>query len=147
MKNALLVVLTLSIIGFVWYFSNRTPEPMVQGMNQTATDNTVLKRISSADFAQRVTAGQSILLDIRTPDEFATGHIAKAQVIDFYATDFSAKLQELDKNTTYLIYCRSGSRSSKALETMRSLGFKSVYELDGGINNWNSDKRPICTNC
>jgi rhodanese-related sulfurtransferase len=148
MKKFLWVIIVLCLIAGAWYFGSRSPSSSVQSVNGTATsDNIELKKITSTEFAQKVSEGQSVILDIRTPSEFASGHIAKAKDIDFYATDFSTKLQELDKNVTYLIYCHSGNRSAKALETMRSLGFKSVYELEKGINNWNTDNRLICTNC
>ena len=64
-----------------------------------------------------------MLLDVRTPEEFATGHLAGAQLMNFEAADFDARLATLDKNATYAVYCRSGNRSGQALERMEAAGF------------------------
>ena len=83
------------------------------------------------------------ILDIRTPDEFASGHIAGATNLDFYEPQFAGWLDDLDKDTPYLVYCRSGNRSASAIETMKSLGFAEVYELDGGIVSWAQSGLPL----
>lgn len=89
----------------------------------------------------------SVVLDIRTAEEIAEGKIANAMNIDFYSADFSSELSMLDKDTEYLVYCRSGNRSGQALELMRDLGFKDVKNLDGGIVNWQMNGGEICTDC
>lgn len=73
------------------------------------------------------------VLDVRTEEEFLSGAIPGAINLDFYASAFLEDLGKLDKNKTYLIYCRSGSRSKAVLSLMKQLGFACVYELDGGI--------------
>lgn len=77
-----------------------------------------------------------VIIDIRTPQEFSDGHIENAINIDFYSRDFRQKLSELDKNKTYLVYCRTGVRSKLAMPVFINLGFKEVYEMDGGIVAW-----------
>jgi len=77
-----------------------------------------------------------VILDVRTPEEYKTSHIAGARLMDFLADDFKASLAKLDKTKVYLLHCRSGSRSSSAFALMKRLGFKSVYHLDGGILAW-----------
>ncbi len=77
-----------------------------------------------------------VVLDVRTPEEFDQGRIAGAENIDFYASDFSTRLDALDKDAPYFVYCRSGNRSASTIDIMRDLGFTSVYELDGGIVSW-----------
>lgn len=76
-----------------------------------------------------------VILDVRTREEFLSGAIQNAINLDFYSPDFCEKLDELDKNKTYLIYCRSGARSKGVLTLMQKLGFEFVYELDRGISN------------
>lgn len=78
----------------------------------------------------------AVLLDIRTPEEYAESRIAGAVNIDFYAADFSTRLGALDRDTTYVIYCRSGNRTTAALDIFRELGFSSVHAVDGGIQAW-----------
>lgn len=77
-----------------------------------------------------------VILDIRTPEEFAAGHIAGAINIDYYASDFEQRLGVLEMDVPYVMYCNSGNRSSNTLPLMDSLGFSEVYELDGGIQAW-----------
>ena len=79
---------------------------------------------------------------MRTPEEFGEGHIENATNIDFYSETFRDELDNLDKNKTYLIYCRSGGRSGKALDIMAELNFKEVYNILGGINQWKSEEFP-----
>lgn len=78
------------------------------------------------------------VLDVRTPEEVQEGHLPGAINIDFKSADFKSKLNALPKDESYLVYCRSGVRSGKAVEMMKSLGFKRVYELEGGITAYRS---------
>ena len=77
-----------------------------------------------------------ILLDVRTPEEFAEGHLPGAINIDFKNEGFSAALDTLDKTKQYEVYCRSGHRSGESTEMMTKKGFKKVYDLEGGILKW-----------
>lgn len=77
-----------------------------------------------------------VVLDIRTPKEFASGRIPKAVNVDFYAADFEKKLGQLERGKTYLVHCASGGRSGRSLEVFKKLEFPSVYHLDGGFNAW-----------
>lgn len=79
---------------------------------------------------------EGTLIDIRTPAEFADNHISPAMNIDFYASDFEQQLELLDKESPCFIYCQTGNRTQQVLEIMRSLDFKEVYDLKGGILAW-----------
>ena len=76
------------------------------------------------------------ILDVRTPEEYADGHLSGSTMIDFYAADFADRIAALDRDTPYLIYCRSGNRSGQTRELMEELGFTDVRDLDGGIVAW-----------
>lgn len=80
-----------------------------------------------------------MLLDVRTPSEVAEGMIPGAMVIDFTAPDFTDKISNLDKEKTYLVYCKAGGRSSRAIEQMKGVGFKKLYNLEGGYDAWVQD--------
>jgi rhodanese-related sulfurtransferase len=84
-----------------------------------------------------------IILDVRTAEEFAVNRIEKAQNIDVKALDFNEKIAKLDTNGTYLVYCRSGVRSVRAMNLMKEAGFKTVYNLAGGIKKWQEEKLPL----
>lgn len=83
-----------------------------------------------------------IIIDVRTPEEFADGHIANADNIDYYSVTFRNDIDKLDKGKTYLIYCRSGNRSGKARDIMAELNFNKVYNMSGGILAWNDEGLP-----
>ncbi len=84
-----------------------------------------------------------VILDIRTPDEYATGHIPKSINIDFKADNFEDELKTLDTSKTYLVHCRSGGRSSSSLKTFSKLGFKHIIHLDGGMMDWGREQLPV----
>lgn len=86
-------------------------------------------------FLDRIKEPNMTIIDIRTPEEYASGHMDKAINIDFYASDFKDQLEKLNKSEAYSIYCRSGSRSGKALGIMKDLGFTNVADLQGGYTS------------
>lgn len=92
---------------------------------------------------QHTGSSDLVLLDIRTPREFDTGHIEGAVLLDFYASDFVERLKTLDRSKTYLVYCRSGNRSAKSLTLFNRLGFMHVYHLETGIRGWLQERYPV----
>lgn len=83
-----------------------------------------------------------VILDIRTPEEFAEGHIEGATLIDFYREDFAEQIAALDRDDPYVLYCRSGNRSQQARSLMAELGFTDVADVDGGIVGWEAAGLP-----
>lgn len=94
--------------------------------------------VSAQEFKNEIDKNDpgTVLIDIRTPQEFAEGHIPGALNLDFYASGFEAELNAMDKTKTYLIYCRSGNRTGQALALMNRLGFSKVINLQKGIIDW-----------
>jgi len=84
-----------------------------------------------------------VVLDIRTDAELAQARLPRAVHIDYHAPDFAHRLAALDRNTTYLLYCRSGQRSGEAREMMASLGFRDVVDIRGGIIQWSNAGLPL----
>ena len=78
----------------------------------------------------------AVLVDVRTPDEFSEGIIEGAINIDFKDPSFGEKINGLDKSKPYFVYCLSGKRSGDAAKQMDSVGFKTIYILDGGYKDW-----------
>ncbi len=78
--------------------------------------------------------GDAILLDVRTRDEFNSGHLEGALQIDFFQSNFHDEIKKLDKDKKYFVYCKVGGRSSKAMKYMISIGFKDVCNIEGGID-------------
>lgn len=83
-----------------------------------------------------------VILDVRTPGELANGYIEGAINIDFRAADFQSKINSMDKEATYFVYCASGGRSRNAANLMKELNFKVVYDLKGGFSQWSANGLP-----
>ena len=100
--------------------------------------------LDAISFNQKMlSTDSSLVLDVRTPGEFAEGYINRAVNLDYKADDFENKVDKLNKNKTYFVYCYSGGRSGKAASYMRSTGFRKVYELSNGLLAWNSKNLPL----
>ncbi|TDQ13590.1 rhodanese-related sulfurtransferase [Algoriphagus boseongensis] len=99
--------------------------------------------ISIAQFEKMSTKKKSMVVDVRTPEEAAEGHLAGSVNINFLGENFGTEIQSLDKKKTYLLYCKSGNRTRKAAGQMLKAGFKHVYMLEGGITNWQNSGKPV----
>ena len=84
-----------------------------------------------------------VVLDVRTPGEFQSGHLTNAVNIDFRSPDFARQLARLDKSKTYLVHCAVGGRSTRSLPKLDSLGIKNVIHLDGGMDAWQKASLPV----
>jgi rhodanese-related sulfurtransferase len=85
------------------------------------------------------------IVDVRTPEEYAAGHIAGAKNIDIASDTFEAELNKLDKTKPILVHCGAGGRSTTSLSTFKKLGFKTVTHLDGGMKAWKAAGNPVET--
>lgn len=83
------------------------------------------------------------ILDVRTPEEYAEGHLDGSTMIDFYEPDFADRIGALDPDEPYLIYCRSGNRSGQTRELMEQLDFTDVRDVGGGIIAWTEAGLPV----
>ena len=101
--------------------------------------------LDATSFAAALLRPGTIVLDVRTPQEYAGGHLAGARNLDVNAPDFRTRLGTLERNAPYAVYCRSGNRSTTALETMRQMGFTAAYHLGGGIGAWTAAGLPVVT--
>lgn len=94
------------------------------------------------DFRSKIEAGAT-LIDVRTVEEYASGHITGSLNMDVNNSAFNDNVLMLDRNKEYAVYCASGVRSGKAAELMRQNGFTSVYTLTGGIKTWKEKGMPL----
>ena len=115
-------------------FQNRKPKPVQKTISTVEAVNLIKENSKNAGF---------IILDVRTSQEYAEGHLANATNIDFNGNDFAQKISKLDKAKTYLVYCRSGHRSAGAADIMKTQSFQTIYNLDGGITKWTADKNQV----
>ncbi|MFA4838910.1 MAG: rhodanese-like domain-containing protein [Candidatus Neomarinimicrobiota bacterium] len=87
--------------------------------------------------------GKIVLLDVRTPEEFNAGHISGAINMNIKSEFFDMQINKLDKTKTYIVYCLMGGRSAKAMALMKEKGFTKVFNLQGGIRQWQKENRPV----
>lgn len=135
----LVAICTMAILIAAGCGSSRatesTSDPDTPASEESAAG---IRLVSAADGAniQANAPEDLVILDVRTPEEFAEGHLEGAVMIDFYREDFASQLADLDPDVPYLLYCRSGNRSGQTAAIMDELGFTDVADVDGGILSW-----------
>jgi rhodanese-related sulfurtransferase len=145
MKSILIALCTLAIFAAC---DNKT-EDRSEGngqvqTNQETTPPAITKNVEVEEFDKKLkeTPGAQ-LIDVRTPEEYMDGHIAKAVNLNFYDDLFAQNLERLDKSSPVFVYCKSGGRSSNAMNLMKEKGFSEVYNLQGGITAWGKASKNI----
>mgnify|MGYP000666104674 FL=1 len=97
----------------------------------------VYEVLSYDDFKNQISNDNVLLFDVRTMDEFNSGHLKGSINIDFYEEKlFDKFFKKVNKSKPIYIYCRSGNRSKKSSEKLKNLGFVKVFDLEGGYKNW-----------
>ncbi|MEN9735722.1 MAG: hypothetical protein RL129_432 [Actinomycetota bacterium] len=102
--------------------------------------------LSVEDFATKISDSSIVVLDVRTAGEFQEGHIQNAINVDYEGLNFEGEVNKLDKTKTYAVYCRSGRRSGLATEVMAKNGFASIFNLNGGVIDWQAAGKPLVNN-
>jgi len=131
-KRSLLALIILAVTTISMSVISCT-SPAIKGITAQEAFDLIQENEGNPDF---------IIIDVRTPEEFAVGHLESALNTNLNSGNFSADINKLDKNKTYLIYCRSGSRSAKAASIMEDLGFREVNDM-GGITDWTAEGFPV----
>lgn len=116
---------------------------LAAGCSSSPEPSSTVSTVSAAEFASVVQRPGTQVVDVRTPAEFATGHLPGAVNLDVSAPGFPEQVAALDPAGTYAVYCRSGNRSQPATAQMLEAGLATVYELDGGILTWTAAGYPL----
>ncbi len=119
--------------------------------NQQHTTNTVnnekiggIKNLSANEFAQILASEPTaLLLDVRTPKEYAQGHIKNALLMNIYDAQFEENISKLDKTKPVLVYCAAGGRSADAAQQLQQKGFARIYNLEQGFSDWEDAKMEV----
>ncbi|MEM7702653.1 MAG: rhodanese-like domain-containing protein [Pseudomonadota bacterium] len=112
--------------------------------SRTASETAAFRNVSVDDASAMIShKADLIVLDVRTPEEFAQGHIEGAVNLNARSESFIEDLAKLDKDSAYLVHCRSGRRSAKAVAAMQEAEFKDVAHLDAGMLGWNEAGKPL----
>lgn len=117
MKNIYIITTIIIFTGIIMFnFLSRQ-----DGMN-----------ISAEEFKEKIEENRGVIIDVRSKPEYDDGHIKQTDLqFDFNSGEFHGKVDELDKNETYYLYCRTGNRSGQAARLMKSKGFENVYNVGG----------------
>ena len=134
MRIAVSVVLALGVV--LTGCSDGGPAASVSSGTSAATAPESGATLDAEQFAAAIKLPETTILDVRTPAEYAEGHLPGAVNIDVNSPDFSTAIADLDKTKPYAVYCRSGNRSATALQVMAGQGFTGAYHLGGGIGAW-----------
>ncbi len=119
--------------------SDKKSEPVAAAQQPKAK----VEVLTAEAFAEIVKTSGVQLVDVRTPGEVAGGKIANAINIDYNSTAFEEMAAKLDPEKPVAVYCKVGGRSARAVKVFEELGFKQIYELDGGIISWNAAGQPL----
>ena len=123
-------ILLSLVLSYFFFFTVRGQNPDV-------------KQVNSIEFKKIIKDSSGTLLDVRTLGEFKNGHIKEAGQLNYYALDFRKKLLLLPKNQPIYLYCNTGYRSQRAAQILVENGYKSVYNLEYGIMEWNQQNLPV----
>jgi len=126
--------LLLSLVMFVSTLSLTTALAQDQKIKTVSVEE--LEKIQE-------TGSQNVILDVRTPPEIAEGYIEDSIFSDFLGDSFLDEIKKLDKSKTYFVVCKAGVRASKATLQMQDLGFPNVFVLEGGMDSWLKNGKPI----
>ena len=124
-----------------------TNETIPETLNTTQTDTQVIKNVFPREAQELITKGGDsvVVLDVCKAKEFEIAHLEGAINIDYFSKMFKARLDTLDRDKTYFVYCRMGARSAHAQKIMKSLGFNQIYNIIGGTLLWEEEGLPFAT--
>ena len=126
MKNSIILI-TLFLMTLTPLSPSSSEDARgVKKLDSVEANNLIEKNLDNPDF---------VILDVRTPGEYSSGHIDKAVNMDYKSDNFKSEVNKLDKNKTYFVYCHSGGRAGASAEIMDQLGFKNVFNI-GGVVQW-----------
>jgi rhodanese-related sulfurtransferase len=128
--------------GWVWSIDNSGHAIVIDRQTQQPVKD-VIPREAYDIITASETPGIPVILDVRTPQEYSGGHLRDAININFNSAGFKDEISQLDKEITYIVYCRTGLHSAAARMVMEDLGFKYVINMTGGISNWEKDGLPV----
>lgn len=115
------------------------PQPTIP--NQIAKDVTVIE--AYVMIKDNMDNSKFVILDVRKPEDYSAGYIEGAVLMDMEKDTWLAELESLDRYAIYLVYCGGGEWSSSATEIMKSLNFMEVYDMRGGVTNWEAAGLPV----
>lgn len=102
-----------------------------------------ITQVTPTVFSEKIVKHKGQLIDVRTQQEYQSGHIQDAINIHIYDNDFEEQLENLNKDEPVYVYCKAGGRSSDAVEILKEKGFNHIVELNGGTDAWKEAGKPL----
>ncbi len=111
---------------------------------QNISENNTGSKLNSTEFYHKIKTDNFVqIIDVRTPEEFSEGYIANAINLNWNGNSFDTEVLKLNKTKPVYVYCLAGGRSANAASKLKELGFKTVYDLKGGMNAWRNANLPV----
>ncbi|MBL7810634.1 MAG: thioredoxin [Bacteroidetes bacterium] len=115
-----------------------------QKTSSSEETQTPVSHVSTADFEKSLASTpKRIILDVRTPEEFAQNHLEGAINMNVNADDFYQQISRLDTAQPVFVYCLAGSRSARAADILAEKGFPAIYDMLGGMSRWSAENRAV----
>jgi len=133
-RTGFTILLFIILFGFILPSCQAQQDQNITALSPKEASKLIETRTGDSDF---------IILDIRTPGEYQSGHLKDAAMIDYYSKSFVDEIGRLDRKKSYLVYCRSGNRSARSMDLFKKLEFQKIYHLSSGINGWKSEGLPL----
>ena len=139
----LLLVLTTICLGLGALLAQDAVEKKVS-KPETSAKSAEPKNVTPDEVEQLMKSDpKPLIVDVRTPQEFANGHIAGAKNIDINDPDFAKKIGALNAKSPVIVHCAAGRRGAKALPTLSQHKFPAIYHMNGGLNAWKAAGKPV----
>jgi len=133
-RTGFIILIAVILFGFILPSCQAQQDQNITALSPKEASKLVETHTGDSDF---------VILDIRTPGEYQSGHLKNATMIDYYSKSFVDDIGRLDKEKSYLVYCRSGNRSARSMDLFNKLQFQKIYHLSSGINGWISEGLPL----
>lgn len=127
-------IATILVLAFTVVFNACGQKDKTQGENNSESTKKTISLVSPSELQKVQTEVQ--LIDVRTPEEFESGHLESAVNINIKDSDFESKVGAYDRSKPIYVYCKKGGRSASAAKKLKEMGFEEIYDLEGGITNW-----------
>ncbi|PID93535.1 MAG: thioredoxin [Bacteroidetes bacterium] len=145
MKKTTYLTQILAVIfitmGIVMLSSCKQKEANTKTQNNS--NQPFIKDLSATEFKKQISSDDAIILDVRTPEEVAQGHIEGSSNINYYDENFKEKINLINKEKAICVYCKSGGRSALAAKILAKNGFNRIYQLNGGTIAWEESNFPL----
>jgi len=136
-KLRFITSIVLISLFFIFSFYSQLYADANSDVLDVGTVKNGVRHVSASEAAQILEHNPDVqVLDVRTGWEYKRGHIKDAINLNYYAFSFKKSLNTLDKNTIWLVHCKSGVRSGRTIPLMKEAGFENIIHMDGGFDDW-----------